>query len=330
MGSFDSASTSSATWHIVWQTVDGRDLLANPEMADHIRGRLLSAHRGRGRALLHFLVTPSELHLLSRLPREASPGEITRTVGNIVARWVRQANGIPGVVFSGPYRAYAIDSVEAARGEIRMLAWRPVTLGLCQVPSYYATSSLRATLGLTRTMGFDALAPLQLFAGSIPEGRKAMRALIARRPTAIELRQWELSRGMAMAPGYAGTFALASRPVQGLAAALVAASTPQGIDGALSLLERWVLLKLGHQELHDLEWATSQTGARCRALVACLAMALDLCPAASVARHYKRAKATLSERMAACRRDPEDLGILGLPRNRVVDEAIALGKGNEV
>ena len=44
----------------------------------------------------------------------------------------------------------------------------------------------------------------------------------------------------------------------------------------------------------------------------------------AVARHFRRAKATLSERMAACRQAPEDRAVLGLPLERVVDEAIGL------
>jgi hypothetical protein len=64
-----------------------------------------------------------------------------------------------------------------------------------------------------------------------------------------------------------------------------------------------------------------------RALVASLAVQLDLCSAASVARHFKRAKATLSERMAACRLQPEDQWILGTPLGRIVEEAIDLRHG---
>ena len=324
MGSSDATSTPSTTWHIVWQAVQGRDLLANPALAERIRIRVLAAHRLPGRALLGALVMPTELHLLSRLPPGTSPGDVARTIGNIVARWVRQVHGVPGVVFAGPYRACEIDSDEAARNELRMLAWRPVVSGLCRAPTHYSNSTLRATLGLKRAQGFDVLAPLRLFGASVPAARAALRDRIAKRPGAIELRQWELTRGLALAQGYAGTFSVMARPVRGPAATLVAASRPPGIDGALQLLERWVLLKLGLRDVPGLDALPAPTAGRVRALVACLAVQLELCPAASVARHFKRAKATLSERMALCRLQPQDRAILGVPVARVVEEAIAL------
>lgn len=328
MESSASVSTPSVTWHIVWQAVDGRDLLANPALIERIRLRLLDAHRHWDRALLFYLLTPTELHLLSRLPSAMSPGDLARTIGNIVARWVRQAEGVPGLVFAGRYRAYAVGSDESARREFRMLAWRPVELGLCRAPTHYANSTLRATLGLKRAMGFDALAPLSLFGGSVPESRAALRSVLAKRPGAIELRQWELTRGLVLAPGHTGTFAVVTRSVRGLAAALVAASEPQSIDGALRLLERWVLLKLDCRGVPNLAALPPSVGARGRALVACLAAELDLCSAASVARYFKRAKATLSERMAACQRRAEDRVILGVPPSRIVDEAIGLLRGS--
>ena len=324
MGSSDSTPTRTVTWHIVWQAVEGRDLLVSPALADRIRLRLLDAHRQPDRVLLHYLLAPTEIHLLSRLPAGQSPRDVARTIGNIVARWVRQAGGVPGIVFAGRYRAYAIESDEAAREEFRMLAWRPVALGLCRAPTHHAQSSLRATLGLKRALGFETLAPLRLFGESVPEARNALRGRIARGPSAIEQRQWELTRGMVLALGDAGSFSLTGRPVQGLAAALVAAGRPPGIDGALRLLERWVLLKLGHRNAPRLAAMASPESARGRALVASLAVRLGLCSAASVARHFGRAKATLSERMAACRHRPEDRMILGTPLARVVEEAIGL------
>jgi hypothetical protein len=291
--------------------------------------RLLDAHRWPGSALLHYLLTPAEMHLLSRLPVARSPGDVARAIGNIVARWVRQAEGVPGIVFAGRYRAYPIESDEAARNEFRMLAWRPVVLGLCRAPTHHATSSLRTLLGLRRSMGFDAMTPLRLFGDSVPEARSALRDRIAKRPGAVEIRQWELTRGIALAPGVVGTFSSMSRPVHGMAAALVAASRPQAIDGALTLLERWVLLKLDLREAHGLATLSSPAGARGRALVACLAVRLDLCSAASVARHFGRAKATLSERMAACRLESADRAILGMPPGRIVEGAIALARVGE-
>jgi hypothetical protein len=327
MGSSEPTTTSSTTWHIAWQALEGRGLLTSAALHDKIRRRLLDAHRQLGGELLHYLLTPTEIHLLSRLPPQKSPGDLARAIGNIVTRWVRQAQGVQGVVFAGPYRAFAIGSDEAARTELRMLAWRPMTLGLCRAPTHHATSSLRATLGLSRALGFDTLAPLRLFDDSVLGARRALRLAIANRPGAIERRQWELVRGLALAPGLAGAFSPLARRVNGLAAALVAASPSQGVGGALGLLERWVLLKLALHEGGELAALRGTEGAHARALVASLAAHLDLCSAAAVARHFGRAKATLSERMAACRQDPADRAILGTPPERVVQEAIALGTG---
>lgn len=323
-----STSTPSTTWHIVWQAVEGRSLSTDRTLLNRIRGRLLAAHRQSGRALLHYLVTPTELHLLSRLPTGTAPGGVARELGSIMARWVREAQRTRGVVFAGRYRAYAIESDAAARNELRMLAWRPVVLGLCAVPVHHVTSSLRMLLGQQAVSDFDIHPALELFGVTLTEERSAMHDMIARRPSAIELRQWELSRGLALAPGNAGIFASTTRGVDGLAAALVAESQPQGIDGALALLERWVLLKIGSPHVHDLASLSTPTGARGRALVAILAARLNLCSAASVARHYGRAKATLSERMAACRRRAVDQAILMVPLARVVDEAIGLANGS--
>jgi len=305
--------------------VEGRDLVASDELVERIRARLLATHQPAGRELLHYLLTPTEMHLLSRLPAGTPPRDVVRSVGSIVARWVRQTQGRPGVVFAGPYRAYAIESEEAARDEFRMLAWRPVILGLCRIPLHHVTSSLRAMLGQRRRAGFDLMKPLLMFGdGRLPAARDVFNATIATRPSEIEVRCWELTRGITLAPGDAGTVSSVARPVRGLAAALVAASQPPGIDGALMLVERWVLVKLGLRDVEDLALSHSLAGARVRALVACLAVRLDLCSAASVARHYGRAKATLSERMAACRREPEGRAILGMPLGRIVEEAIAL------
>ena len=330
MGSSDSTTTPSRTWHIVWTTVEGGGVLAGPPLQQRIRRRLLDAHRPPDGELLHYLLTPTEIHLLSRLPPQRSPGDLARAIGNIVARWVRQARGDPGIVFVGPYRAHAIETDEAARDEFRMLAWRPVALGLCRAPTHHAGSSLRATLGLSRALGFDTLPPLRLFGDSVRKARTALRRRIADRPGAVELRRWELMRGMLRAPGQAGTFSLATRPVRGMAAALVAGSQPQGIDGALRLLERWVLLKLGCPEVECLAALSPPVGAKGRALVASLAVQLDLCSAASVARHFGRAKATLSERMTACRRDPADRALLAMPLERVAREAIELGSERRI
>lgn len=318
--------STSVIWHIVWQAVAGSDL-TSPQLAVRIRARLVSVHQRSGRELLHYLLTPTEMHVLVRLPANESPREVAPPIGNMVARWVRAERRVSGVVLAGRFRAYVIESDDAARDELRMLAWRPVVQGLCKVPSHYVTSSLRETLGLRRIDGFIILNPLRLFGPSFPANRSACATFIARRPDAIDMRRWELMRGMVRAAGDAGVLSTVTRPVKGLAAALVAASEPQGIDGALMLLERWVLAKMGLHEGVGLAAPHSLAGARVHALVAILAVRLDLCSAASVARHFGRAKATLSERAAACRQAAEDRPILGVPLERVVEEAIGLRAG---
>ena len=92
----------------------------------------------------------------------------------------------------------------------------------------------------------------------------------------------------------------------------------------LKLLEAWVLTKLGLHGQVDLHAARDGIGARGRALVACLAMDHGLCSAASVARHFHRAKATLSEQMSACRARPADQQLLRTPVLRLIEEAVAL------
>ena len=314
---------SPVIWHIAWRVTEAHDLVANPALVARIRSRLLGAHRRPGRELLHYLLTPTEMHLLSRLPADEPPGDLAREIGNIVARWVRQADGVSGVVFAAPYRACAIESDASAREEFRMLAWRPVALGLCKAPTHHASSSLRTTLGLRRIEGFNPFHPLRLFGDAVPEARAALRAALARRPGADEMLQWDLVRGLALARVDADAFASARRPLKSMAAALVAASKARSVGGALLLLERWVLAKLA-LEGGDLAAPRSLAGARVRALVAILALRLGLCSAASVARHFRRAKATLSERMAACQHAPEDQAILGMPLKRIVREAIDL------
>ena len=56
---------TSVIWHIVWQLVAGSDL-TSPELAGRIRARLVSVHQQSGRELLHYLLTPTEMHVLAR------------------------------------------------------------------------------------------------------------------------------------------------------------------------------------------------------------------------------------------------------------------------
>lgn len=319
-----SPDPGAIAWHICWQAAMGRDLLAGTSLVERIRERLIAAHRQRGRVLVDYLLTSSEIHVLVKLPRDELPGDVARRVGNIVARWVRDAQAVRGPVFSGRYRAHRVTSEEALRAEVRMLAWRPVALGACVAPSHYSHSALRTTLGLRRAMGFDARPLLELFGETVPNARAALRRWLAQRPTLTYLRQWELSRGLALAVGTVGPLATMVREVRGAAAALVAAGGPNGIDGALCLLERWVLVRLGVSDGVRAAELLGSKGARGRALVGCFAVDMGLCPAASVARHFGRAKATLSEQMTACRTRAADREILATPLSRVVEEAVAI------
>lgn len=320
----------SAVWHIFWQAAAGRDLLADPALINRVRARLLDAHRQAGRELLYYLLTPTEIHLLTVLPREASAGDLARGVANVVARWVRDVQGSPGPVFVSRYQARRVESVEALRGEIRMLAWRPVAMQLCVAATHFRHSALRIVLGLSRPEGFHASALLGHFGATVLEARNSLRASLAKRPTKVEVLQWELAHGLALAAGSIGPIGRMSRQVRGGAAALVAASGAKGIDGALHLLERWVEAKLGMRAGQSLTLQKGLIGARGRALVAILAVRSGLCSAASVARHFKRAKATLSEQISAAKRRPEDQQILSMPMSRIVAEALALASQSKV
>jgi hypothetical protein len=314
----------SAVWHIFWQAAAGRDLLADPALISRVRSRVLDAHRQAGRELLYYLLTPTEIHLLTVLPRHESAGDLARGVANVVARWVREVQGSPGPVFVSRYQARRIESVDALRSEIRMLAWRPVAMQLCVAATHFRHAALRIVLGLSRPEGFHASALLSHFGNTVLEARNSLRTSLSKRPTKVEVLQWELAHGLALAAGSVGPIGRMSRQVRGGAAALVAACGVKGIDGALQLLERWVEAKLGIRSGQSLAHQKGLLGARGRALVAILAVRSGLCSAASVARHFKRAKATLSEQMAAARRRPEDKQILGTSIGRVVAEALAL------
>lgn len=319
-----SSVSDAVTWHICWQAALGRNLLACSSLVERIRERLIDAHRAEGRVLFDYLIAVSEIHVLTKLSRDQSPGDVARTVASVIARWVRQAQGVRGPVFAGRYHAHRITSDDSLRDQICILAWRPVALGACVAPSHYPHSALRTTLGRRIAKGFDARPVLALFGDSVPAARAALRARLAKRPTDVQMRQWELSRGLALAVGTVGPLSTMAREVRGAAAVLVAAAGDAGIDGALCLLERWVLARLGVRDGTRLADAPRATGARGRALVGCLALDMSLCSAASVARHFKRAKATLSEQMTACRKRPADQLILQTPLKRVAEEAMSL------
>lgn len=318
------ADDEPVIWHVCWQAAIGRSPFSEPALYTRIRTRLLDAHRIEGRALLGFLVLPDEIHVLTRLPREVPAGSLARGIGNIVARWVREVQAVRSPVFAGPHRAARIDSTGGIGFEMRMLAWRPVTKGLCRTPSHYRHASLRAALGLTPADGYDARPLLRLFGDAVQPARAGLRSVLAKRPTESEFRTWELSRGLALVPGVAGSERPRSREVRGAAAAMVAASGGGSVDGALNLLESWVKARLGIAAQINLKSAVDPAATRGRALVACLAMDHGLCSAATVARHFGRARSTLSEQMAACRTHVADRQILGTAANRIVEEATGL------
>lgn len=315
----------ASVWHLCWQAAVGCELFADESLYPRVRERLLDAHRRRGRVLVDYLLLPREIHVIAQLRPGDSPGGVARAVGNVVARWVRATQPVRSPVFAGPFRAHRIPSREDLRHELRMLAWRPVFLGLCATPSYHPHSALRTTLGLRPAQGFDARPALSLFGESVIGARAAMRAWLRHRPSQRQLHQWELVCGLALATGSIGPHRTMARELRQLdAARLVAAGGADGIDGTLRLLEAWVKVRLGLGKNADLHLARDAAAARGRALVACLAVAHGVCSAASVARHFERAKATLSEQMAACRRRPADRQILAVGVTRLVEEALAL------
>lgn len=309
-----------------WQAAVGREFLVDPSLVARIRGRLIGAHRRSGRALVDFVLLPTEIHAVSRIAVEDSVGGVARAFGNVVSRWVREVQPVRSPVLAGPYWARPVESVEGLRNEVRMLAWRPVYLGLCSTPSHYPHGALRIALGLTPAKGLDARPLLRNFGESVPQARASLRRWIARRPSEQEWRAWELTRGLELATGSVGPRPTMAKAVDGAAATLIAAGGTYGIDGALELLEIWTVAKIQPLNGLNLHESKSGAGARGRALVACLAVAHRLCSAASVARHFGRAKATLSEQMTTCRARPMDRVILATPLHRVIEEAVALRK----
>jgi len=253
-----------------------------------------------------------------------SAGGVARAFGNVVSRWVREVHPVRSPVLAGPHKAQPMVSLEELRHETRMLAWRPVVLGLCSTPSHYPHGALRIALGLTPSKGFDARPLLRNFGDSVPEARAALRRWIARRPSDQEWRAWELTRGLELATGSVGPHPTMAKAVDSAAASLIAAGGAYGIDGALKLLELWIIAKIQPMNGLNLHEARSAVAARGRALVGCLAVAHRLCSAASVARHFCRAKATLSEQMTVCRARPVDRVILATPLQRIIEESAAL------
>jgi hypothetical protein len=312
------------TWSLTWQAAVGRNFLVDPSLPGRIRDRLVGAHHRCGRVLIDYVLLPTEIHALAQVRTSDSVAGIARAFGNVLSRWVREVNPVRSPVLAGPYRAVPIASAEDLLNESRMLAWRPVMLGLCTTPTHYPHGGLRISAGLTPARGFDARPLLRRFGHSVPEARAALRRWLRRRPSGQEWRAWELTRGLELATGSVGPHPMMARAVNGGAALLIAAGGAYGIDGALAVLERWVAAKILPPGRLDLQSARGPAGARGRALVAGLAVTHRLCSAASVARYFGRAKATLSEQMTASRARPSDELILSTPLRRILEESASL------
>lgn len=320
-----------STWHLCWQAAVGREFFPAPSLRGRIRGRLIDAHRSRGRVLVDYCLLPTEIHLVARLEDGDRPGDLARAIGNVVARWVREAQPIRSPVLAGPFHAHRFESELELRREVRMLAWRPVALGLCRGPTYHADGALRVALGRRPAEGFDARPLLQMFGTTVPGARAALRAWISQRPSDPERRAWELARGLTLALSGVGPQPLAAREVRNAeAAALIAAVGTDGVHGALRLLSEWVTAKLGGRGVADLHDGVDGPAARGRALVARLAMEHALCSAASVARYFGRAKATLSEQMMASRLREADREIVLTPMPRILADTAALNSKGRV
>lgn len=317
----DAASPEVASWHLHWQAAVGQTFLPSPMLADRIRDRLIAAHGRRQRVLVGYTLLPTEIHLIARIAAGDTPGELAGCIGNVVSRWVREAARVRSPVMGGPFHAHALISDEEVRQEIRMQAWRPVFLGLCRGPTFYRAGALRAALGKRASDGFDTRPMLRLFGDKPILARTALSRWISRRPTDLDWRAWELARGLALAPSHGGPQPQGFSAVKTAeAAALVAMAGPGGVDGALRLLGDWVRWRLGAATSGDLHRRRDAHAARGRAIVAQIAVAHALCSAAFVARHFGKAKATLSEQMGASRLREADTRLVATPMSRIVEE----------
>ncbi len=308
-------------WHLCWRAAIGRQFFPRRNMRDLVRDRLLDAHRGSGRRLIDFCLTPREIHAISQLPPDGNPGDVARAFGNVVARWVRDAQPIKSHVFAGPFSCHRVPSEAELRHEVRMLAWRPVVLQLCSRPIYQAGGTLRIALGQTPARGFDSRPLLQRFGPTLADARAGLRALLGPPPSERDWRVWELAHGLTLAPGNVGpqvTMAAEVRTQE--AAALIAFGSPSSVDGALDLLSGWVTSRLDASGRLDLNRGSEALAGRGRALVGRIAVAHALCSASSVARYFGKAKATLSEQIKASRERVEDQAIVATPVQQILED----------
>lgn len=315
------AAARHSTWHLHWQAAVGQTFLPNLTLAERIRGRLVAAHTRRGRVLVDYTILPTEIHLITCIAEGDTPGEVAGAIGNVIARWVREAGHVRSPVMGGPFHSRLIRSDEELRREIRMLAWRPVVLGLCRGPTFYPHSALRISLGLRPAGGFDARPKLRLFGDGTIKSRLVLSRWVSRRPTDLDWRSWELARGLALAPSHGGPEPAGFREVKtGEAAALVAMAGKGGVDAALGLLVDWVTWKIGTGGATDVRKGQDPQAVRGRAIVARLAVAHALCSAAFVARFFGKAKATLSEQVSASRVREADTRLVAMPMARILEE----------
>lgn len=317
------AAAESSFCHVCWQAAVGREFFAQPALYGRVRERLIRAHGKGGRELLHYVLLPTEIHVLTKLPPGETAGDLARAVGNVISRWVRQSQPLRSPVLAGPYRAHVIGSLEELLADVRMLSWRPAKMGACKSPSQYPHSALRFALGLSPVQGFDSRCMLRLFGTTVPAARAALRACVARSPTELEWREWDLTRGLSLALGSVGPQQQMAREVRTAGAAALVAAGGDGIDGALRLLQTWVATQLSLRAAPRVCGRKASVSARARALVACLAVKHRLCSASAVARHFGRAKATLSEQMAVCRTCQIDRLVIATAARRIVEEVAA-------
>ena len=317
-------------WHLHWQTAVGQTFLPNPTLAERIRERLVAAHVRKGRVLVDYTILPTEIHLIARLAAGDTPGDVAGAIGNVVARWVREAGRVRSPGMGGPFRAFHLASDDAIRREVRMLAWRPPFLRLCGGPTFYRHGALRIALGMRPSRGFDARPMLRLFGDSTPQARPALRRWISDRPSDLDWHVWELARGLSLAPSHGEPQPRGFRQVKtGEAAALVALAGHGGVEAALGLLADWVSWRIGTGGAIDLHRGRDAPAARGRAIVARLAVEHAVCSAAFVARHFGKAKATLSEQVSASRRREADMRLVTTPMARILEEIGTLKGGRD-
>lgn len=308
-----------ATWHLHWQAAVGQTFLPMPSLAERIRERLIAAHRRRRRILVDFCILPTEIHVISHIAEDDTPGKVAGAIGNVVARWVREARQVRTPVMCGPFRARLICSDEALRIENRMLAWRPVVLGLCRGPTFYPHGALRTALGMRPSSGFDVRPMLRWYGNEPVQARRTLRQWLSRRPSTLDWRAWELARGLVLAPSTGGPRPTGFREVKTAeAAALIALAGDGGIAAALDILADWVSRRIDRSGAADLYRGRDARAARGRALVARLATRHALCSSAFVARHFGKAKSTLSEQISASRRRDADTGLAATPMAEIL------------